>query len=375
LKRLTPSMRSWLRIRQRRESTKRSKARTTVTINIVSPSDPGRTEYTSIRSRLPPLSFDYDTMRKHATFSPPEVFSLTRSYNETLAFIMDFQRIFFERKPHRSASGQLKAHYADFGRIKEIDAGAGLVLAAEIDRYAKAWGKPTRVYDHLWQDSVHDYFVEAGLFELLGIDPRAIRTAPSGQPEKQTLKFMSGSSATGKDALDLLEQLENLTSRALTSRPTAYAAIAEALANVLHAYPDWYQSWPYRSNQWWASGFWSPSRNIVGLQLYDHGAGIPATLPKQTHYPRILKFLDPEGTPAGLIAAALEYGRTSTGQPGRGKGLAEMALWIELTGTGFLRILSGAGQVTYRPDGSVEKRNYDVPFRGTLVEWEVSLGD
>jgi hypothetical protein len=221
---------------------------------------------------------------------------------------------------------------------------------------------------------VHDYFVEAGLFELLGIDPKVIRVAPATAPAHKTLKFMSGKSASGTDAQTLLQRIERLTQKPMASRPAAYAAIAEALANVLHAYPEWFRCWPYEwSRQWWASGFWSPTGNVVGLQLYDHGAGIPATLPKQTHFPRILSFLDPEGTPSGLIAAALEYGRTSTGQPGRGKGLAEMADWIERTGSGFLRILSGAGQVTYRPGNRVEKRNFDVPFRGTLIEWEVTL--
>lgn len=117
-----------------------------------------------------------------------------------------------------------------------------------------------------------------------------------------------------------------------------------------------------------------PSKT-VGLQLYDQGAGIPATLPKQTYFPRLLRKFDPEGSDAGLIAAAMEYGRTSTGQKGRGKGLAEMTDWIESSKSGFLKILSGAGEVTYRPGRKITRRNYNAPFCGTLVQWELTLAD
>lgn len=328
------------------------------------------------RARLPPITLDYGCRPGYAAFLPPKVFSLTENYEETLAFLMDFSRIFSEAKGHRSPGGKTLRHYADFAILEQVDPGAGLVLAAEIDSFAKMWGKPAEVHDHLWHTAVRDFFVEAGLFELLRVDPHKVPVEPSVGSNRQTLKFVAGRASRGEDARDLLSRIEALTGRSIKSRPRAYAAIAEALANVFHAYPEWFTTWPYpRTNRWWASGFWDASGNRIGLQLYDRGAGIPATLPKQAYYWRILSFLEPEGTPAGLIEAALAYGRTSTGQPGRGKGLAEMADWIEQTGTGFLRILSGRGQVTYRPGGRVEKRNYDVAFRGTLVEWELTLDD
>jgi hypothetical protein len=328
------------------------------------------------RARLPTIRMDYQCRPKHAAFLPPKVFSMSQNYEPTLAFLMDFSRIFSERKRHRTPSGKRRPYYAEFGMIEQIDPGAGLVLAAEIDSFAQTLGKPVVVHDHLWQKPVRDFFVEAGLFNLLGINAHDVPVEPSAQSDRRTLKYMAGRASRGEDASDLLSRIEKLTGRSITSRPRAYAAIAEALANVFHAYPSWFATWPYPSNnRWWSSGFWDSSGNRVGLQLYDRGAGIPATLPRQNYYWRILEFLEPERTPAGLIEAALAYGRTSTGQPGRGRGLAEMADWIEQTGTGFLRILSGGGEVTYRPGGKVEKRNHDVAFRGTLVEWEVTLDD
>ena len=180
--------------------------------------------------------------------------------------------------------------------------------------------------------------------------------------------------AQGSDAKALLDRLQTLAGQSIGTRSTVYIAIAEALANVRHAYPEWFRTWPYRtSHRWWASGFWEPTRKTVGLQLYDQGAGIPGTLPRQTYFLRLLERLSPERTDAGLIAAAMEYGRTSTGQAGRGKGLAEMADWIESSGSGFLRILSRAGEVTYRPGRKLERRNLNAEFGGTLVQWELTL--
>ncbi len=333
-----------------------------------------RQEFVSNRLRLGKTKFDFVKYPGFASFTPPKTFSLTDNFEESLAFILDFRRFFSEGKRRVCPDGSKRLHYADFAQIERIDAGAGLVLAAEVHRYAQDRGGVPGVHDHLWHENVRDFFVDAGLFDLLKIDPKSISTKPSTDGQRQTLKFTSGRARQGSDAKALIQELQTLAGRKLGPRPTVYNAIAEAFANVAHAYPIGFRTWPYRtSRQWWASGFWSPSSDTVGLQLYDQGAGIPATLPKQTQWPKVLKLLDREGSPSGLIAAALEYGRTSTGQAGRGKGLAEMADWIETTGTGFLRIISGGGEITYRPGGHISRRNFNASFCGTLVEWEVRV--
>ncbi|HVI99423.1 MAG TPA: hypothetical protein VM657_10190 [Sphingomonas sp.] len=334
--------------------------------------------FATVRAKLPSVANDTDDKEGRFIITPPKVFSLSKNYDQTLAFILDFKRLFYERKKHLCEDGIRRTAYADFSIIEHIGAGAGLALAAEVHRFSQYRGKPPRIYEHLWSESVRKYFIETGLFELLHIDPSLVSTRPSSELDRSTLKFTSGRITKGGDVKELITRLQSLAGRSLDHRPAVYAAIAEALANVSHAYPSWFRSWPYRSSrQWWVSGFWRPSGNTVGLQLYDQGAGIPATLPRQAYWPRLvgLGALDPERTAAGLIAAALQYGRTSTGQAGRGKGLAEMANWIETTGSGFLRILSAGGEVVYRPGGKLERRNFNAPFCGTLVEWEVSVGN
>lgn len=372
LKRLTPRFRKWLLHRQRRVRI--------MQINTVSNRGPAawarrRAEFEDVRRLMPPVVWDYDTYPTYGAFTPPTDFSFERNYEATLAFILDFRRYFFETRLYRFPDGQRRRLYADFAHISRIDAGAGLVLAAEIDRFVKSRPKQRHeVHDHLWHEDVFGFFSEAGLFDLLHIDPRSVHSQPSVRSDRKTLRLRSGLTKSGAIARDIRDQVESLSGKSIAARPHAYTAIAEALANVGHAYPSWFRSWPWKpSRRWWTLGFWDASRNIVGLQLYDQGAGIPATLPRQLYWPRLMSFLDQERRASGLIKAGLDYGRTSTGQPGRGKGLAEMADWIETSGSGFLRILSGDGEVTYRPGGKVDRRDFDAPFCGTLIEWEVSL--
>lgn len=371
MKRLTPRFRKWLIHRQRRSHLSKQ--------NLLDHRGTAawarrRREFSDVRKLLTPVVWDYTTYPGFGAFTPPEEFSFDRNYEATLAFILDFRRYFFERRGYVFPDGVRRRLYADFAHIKNIDAGAGLVLAAEIDRYVKSRPIVSEVHDHLWQEDVRGFFTEAGLFDLLGIDPHAINSQPSIKSDRKTLRLRSGLIKTGAIAKDIRDQIELLSGRSIAARPHAYTAIAEALANVGHAYPSWYRSWPWKpSRRWWTLGFWDASRNMVGLQLYDQGAGIPATLPRQQYWPRLASFLEPERRASGLIKAGLDYGRTSTGQPGRGKGLAEMADWIETSGSGFLRILSGTGEVTYRPGGKVDRRDFNAPFCGTLIEWELAL--
>lgn len=372
LKKISPRFRKWLLHRQRRAKVLKALARQ----NRGSAAwARRRSEFEANRRLLPPTVFDYQSYPGFGAFSPPVHLSFTENYEATLAFILDFRRLFFERGRYKFPDGQRRKIFADFAKIQRIDAGAGLVLAAEIDRYVKSRPVVPDVRDDTWQEDVWNFFSEAGLFELLQIDPKALApTAKSDSSSRRTLRLRSDSIKTGRIAKQIRDEIEKLSGKQIAARPLAYTAIAEALANVGHAYPSWYRSWPWKpSRRWWALGFWDASRNTVGLQLYDQGAGIPATLPRQQHWHRLLPFLEPERKASGLIEAGLKYGRTSTGQPGRGKGLAEMADWIETSGSGFLRILSGEGEVTYRPDHKVDRRDFNARFCGTLIEWEVAL--
>lgn len=236
-----------------------------------------------------------------------------------------------------------------------------------------------RSLDSRWHENVRTFFTESGLFELLNIRPETVSSKASTSPSTRMLRYRRGSGPDGRQADELRAELEHLCGERFGPRIEVNNALCEAMTNAHHhAYPEGRVWWPAKPpGDWWATCAWKPESKTMHMILYDQGVGIPATLPRSSHWAAaipILDRLDPERSDAGLIEAGLELRRTSTNIAGRGRGLFEMAEWIDTTQSGFLRIWSGKGCVTYRPGRKVQRLNLPVPFLGTLVEWEVRHG-
>ncbi len=335
-----------------------------------------REEFLSLRQSLPAISMSVTAVPGYSAFQPPARFSIYDNFEETLAFLLDFRSLFLlRRRQHR---GRRPPLYANFSVIEYLDAASGLLLAAEIDRWRRTVNVRPNPFDHLWHEDVRDFFHDAGLFELLGIDARSTRSTVASGPRRQSLRFQTGTFHEGATADRFRSSLEELIGQPIGPRRRVYDAMSEAMTNVAHhAYPRDIELWPAPSRgRWWLGGSWLPDARIATVQIYDQGVGIPRTLPRSRHWSEVLPILgriDRERTDAGMIEAAMDYGRTSTGQAGRGKGLAQMAEWISEAGNGSLRILSGKGSLTYLPGKRPIRRQLPVEFRGTLVEWEVHL--
>ena len=279
--------------------------------------------------------------------------------------------------------------FVDVAKIRVIDPPTALVLAAELDRWRQSARRKPRPLDQSWHPPVRRLFRQAGLFELLGTAPESADDESVDEELLEVLPFVRGYSVAGEIGSKLRDRLEQTCGKSIGPRMAVYDAIAEAIANTRHAYPKGTPIWPIKlSGRWWASGSWRKADNTVTLHLYDQGVGIPATLPRSDHWSDMLRLpileaearrftgrLHPEYTDHSLLQAALVVGRTSTGQIGRGKGLAEMAAWIDKLENGVLRVTSGRGVVTYRPGGVVAGEHRAAPFVGTLIEWEIGLGD
>jgi hypothetical protein len=382
MKRLTKRYRAHLIYRARRE-VKRRYARP---VDSVSRRRPDALQaFISNRALLPATPVDEIVRPGYLTIIPPSNFCIRDNFDQTLAFILDMRR-FFAAGGAKSANGKHRLRaFADFAAIQSIEPDAGLILAAEVDRWRLASGRQPRPYDREWQPAVKRYFVQAGLFELLGISPQLDEDddiSSFAGNSVETLKFIRGFSVVGQQGSELRDRLEAMCGKSIGPRLTVYEAISEAIANTRHAYPHGTAIWPSRlSGRWWASGSWDRDTNTASVHLYDQGVGIPETLPRSDHWSDILRFLgmggilNPERRDDKLIEAALAVGRTSTGQAGRGKGLAEMARWIDKQESGFLRIASGRGSVTYRPGGKITGEIRSASLPGTLIGWEIGLND
>ena len=378
MKRLTQRLRQHHFHRAKREAWKRRCRRKDF---ISGRRDDAKERFQALRAQLPPPVLDYTSRPAFCSIVPPAKLCLLHNYDETLSFILAMRALFYAQEVPSEDRRRTVKVFSDFAALSEIEPAAGLVLAAELDRWRLVKGRPPRAYHRDWQPAVRRYFIQAGLFGLLGIEqPTDDGAPPDGHIE--TLKFIRGFSVYGKPGSLLRDRLEALSGKSLGPRPRVYDAIAEAIANTRHAYPTGVSIWPSKQpGRWWASGSWNRSTNVVSIQIYDQGVGIPATLPRSDHWSDILaripftRGLNPEGRDDQLLVAALEVGRTSTHEPGRGKGLAEMASWIDLRGSGFLRITSGGGMIVYRAGGKTTSGSLSAGFPGTLIEWEIALDD
>lgn len=328
----------------------------------------------SVRRLLPALTTEQEIYEKYICFDAPRRFDIFENYERTLAFILDVRTLFMRRKRKRGR----KPYYANFSTIEELDPASGLILAAEIDRWRRTTSRKPVSFDHLWQKDVRNFFVQAGLFELLHIDPATAQVSDGEELGLETIQYRSDVFTSGEVADSFREELESKIGGGIGPRIDVYNALSEAMSNVVwHAYQRAMGAWPSQvMNRWWLGGTWSKTENLVTVQMYDHGVGIPRTLPKSEHWSEVLPLigrLDLERSDAGMIEAAMQYGRTRTGRAGRGKGLAQMADWIDRAGNGSLRILSGRGSLTFLPGRQPIKERLATEFCGTLIEWKVSL--
>ncbi|MGN8001419.1 hypothetical protein [Sphingomonas sp. 22176] len=338
------------------------------------------TRFEAAQKLLPPPVLIFDERPGCCVLKPPAALDFDENYEETMAFLMAIRGRASVRGIKHPETGVRLRLFTDFAILKTIAPGAGLVLAAELDRRRLGTGLKPRSLDDEWDPEVRAYFHQAGLFDLLGIKPQHEGKA-GDHATLHAVRFVRGRSVKGQIGSAVRDQLEALCGKKIGPRLTVYEAISEAIANTRHAYPRDVAIWPSKATgSWWSAGTWNSATNTVSLQIYDQGVGIPATLPRSEHWSNIIKLvgladrLHPERRDDQLLAAALEVGRTSTGEKGRGKGLAEMAAWVDKLGNGFLRITSGKGSMTYRPGVSVSGTSRRAPFFGTLVEWEICLG-
>jgi hypothetical protein len=166
MKRLTSRYKKHLRFRARRQAQKLRDRPVSV---VTARRDRARSHFKEIRALLPEPCIDYTSHPGYCTIVPPSNFDLQQNYEQTLAFVMDMRRLFHNRNAPSQDSKRKLPVFADFAAISEITPPAGLVLAAEVDRWRLSSGRQPRSFDRDWHPDIQRFFSQAGLFELLGI--------------------------------------------------------------------------------------------------------------------------------------------------------------------------------------------------------------
>ncbi len=314
------------------------------------------------RTRLPPSP--------EIRVSAPQVLSFQQAYGPTVAFLDAFRDAVLTRR------SSLQRLYIDLKPIKMLSVPVAIVLAAEFHRWKLMKNIRLRVREsHLWAPTVRNLLSDLGVFQLLGIKPV---TDEIGEDNFTLAPLMSGQKTDGEKIAMLQERFRSVLD-GFTNNPEMFAGLMEAAENAIaHAYPPNYvPRHAFAGHRWWAAGCLDMKRAALRFFVFDQGAGIPHTLPTATFYEHVRAriasaFGEMFPNDSIMLKAALEVGRTRTGDDHRGLGLQRMSDVVTGSTDGYLRILSGRGEIVYHADETIEARDHDRSIGGTLIEWNVS---
>lgn len=195
------------------------------------------------------------------------------------------------RKDRRSASGIRINGYWDFSTINYIGLNAALALASQYDRirYYRAF-VPKAVNISEWNPSVVNILRSIGFFSLSGVE----------EQEAETYSYSTGillrmTRCHNVNGTVIIEYLNKIGVDLTVIDPSLCDALMEAITNSVH------HAWKYKElcdentvPAWWISAYIRTEehgkRKIV-IMIYDHGASIPATLPRWEQYGRVARIL------------------------------------------------------------------------------------
>lgn len=376
MKRLTPRFANWLWHRQK--SARRRKTRRERIVEMVTASG-------------------VELVKAAGSASMPRVLCFDQNGPETITTLAQIRRRLNTRvrgglssrptSKHARARSRWSGHYRRFDTVEIISPAAALVLAAEYERMKHLTGTAARVIDAArWKPEVIETMWDIGFFNIVGI-PQDLEK-PDLQAVFAVLPMRSGDTADGPAVSALLGDLKALypggSGQAEEKMLHLYGAMVEGIVSVVrHAYPS-EATYPYRPiNRWWMTGAVDRSDRWTTAVIYDQGVTIPVSLPNWQHYSGVSRRIkaamglvpgpaDPKSD-GEAIAAAVEESVSSTGEPHRGHGLAQMRDFVDQCSQGYLRIMSRHGEVVFREKGQREIKNHHVSIGGTLIEWRALL--
>ena len=270
--------------------------------------------------------------------------------------------------------GRFRIHI-DFRPIRHLEPNAALVLAAELDRWnhLPIPGQLEAIDVHEWDPGVRELLADMGFFDLLHVTEAVPRRRPDeAVPRRRFVKFRTGSKADG-EAFDRLrrEDLDPVVGE-VPRKVYLYGAVTEAMTNVVH---HAYKGSDLRPN-WWLSAWYEAEERRVAIMIYDHGAGIPETLPRRFR-DHVAQFTRRDH--AHMIREAHDLDRTATRKRHRGHGLErDVRGYLEkIDCEGYYRVLSLKGEYLCEthPDRGYdhELKEHLRPLNGTLIEWKLQL--
>ncbi|MDE0646026.1 MAG: hypothetical protein OXH84_07320 [Gammaproteobacteria bacterium] len=270
-----------------------------------------------------------------------------------------------------------KNPYIDFRKIQTVSLSGALILVAELDR----WNKLKRSDEdrlntidvHEWNSKIRYSLGQMGFFQLLKANyPRDLQMADKAEhfDSFQYVKYRTDSKLDGQAIEEFRRnQLEPVLGT-IPSPKHFYGALIEAMTNVdYHAYGD-----KVHYPNWWLSAAIDKTTKETRIMLFDQGAGIPKTIPKNF----VDAFVSVFGNNhAKLIEAAHTLGLSASKKKNRGIGLQRDVknYWDIMKKDGSYSVQSLKGEYTLEKmcgvvtETRVENHQSELP--GTLIEWRI----
>ena len=245
------------------------------------------------------------------------------------------------------------------------------MLLAERDRLFAGQSETTIRIRRAIDPIVHAVMCQIGIYQW--------EHDPLPEADREDVRhWMSanGVATEGEKGGSMLEAYEGRLAENLTS--DLYAGIVEAMTNTVHHAYAGHKGKELRrfiGRHWWAL---SQERDgELTVAICDLGIGIPRSLPRSATFTSsavrsVWKTLGLDRSDASAIKVALELGRTSTGQKGRGRGLSEIVEAADLSEGGRVLISSNKG-VFVSTGGKSYAHNHSHAILGTLIHWSVRI--
>lgn len=287
------------------------------------------------------------------------------------------------RKPLLKFLKELRQHVAngravrlDLSQIKVLHPCGTLLFVAELYRlldFAEPRGRITCNYPKT--PVVEELFQHIGLLGRFKLPHRRV-------VNHERVKYWSLHKGTDVDLTGIEELYERLLPR-LGDELTfnLLGGIKEAVTNSVHHAYIGVREDEIKAEQhgWWL--FAQQRGDDIDISICDLGIGINRSLPNSGTWSSqalqaVFQLLGGKLKDVKYIAAALELGRTRTGETNRGKGLHEMLQLVKDAGFGLLRIMSNRGIYSY--DARTQREiilDAADSMLGTIVQWTFKVTD
>lgn len=310
----------------------------------------------------------YYASRHKVVIELPETLDFNEHYEETATHFAILRN---------AVRGRQTVKKLRFDNIRYISPSAALVLASEVDRWNHAVKGKLRADIGSWDLNIKRLLCQMGYFELLKI-PRPEEDTLTKGPTT-FLQFKRGvldQKDGGRIAKELRINIEEIVGQQI-QKQFLYEGLSEAITNVgQHAYRH---GSGFILQNWWLSASYDADTSRLCVMFYDHGSGIPETLPYADFFDKMRGFFS-GWSDSDKIKAAMEIGRSATGKSERGKGLQNLLEFARTHDEGQLTIYSLNGMyrrkystVNGSQTAEIEQKDHKISIGGTLVEWYVQL--